>query len=577
MALLQESKEIVEDNNSMSTSKEAEEMSESADEISISERCWTNSTNEALYFRFSPLFVHLASGSLDDNEFYQYVAKYAHLLNTFLEVYELAAAQCEDDSDKAAFLGWSNNVKQELKRHNSFVEQKLGLDLTTVKYAEFLLAIASGNIQGHEIPIQQSKIPAYTLGAMTPSLRLYAFLSKAVRELVSPSDSSHPRSKWIKEYSYESFQTSYLHAEVLLHKLCKSLAHEEIEVVEWLYRQSMRLEMDFFYSRQSEQTLIIPIYTKLDPREHLMLFAGFDFICTDLGSLGILENIAIMTAQKADQQLQGEDRDTPSHITSTDLKNTWELLSRRSALEYDNCIKKIMLSAKALSFNYQGLYSALEELSSSEEQAVSRIFDSGVLKGISLEDIKQAGKSMMLQNGCMNFFEKLNNLDASVNVMSCWSEDLTRSALGGGLDTLKVDGNEFGYADGIFTGVVTRQAHQSVLDKLKYLDTVEENEIEDGLDTLTVFIGTSVGDLLCLLDADIGIVIGSNKRLIDVGNHFGVKFVPLYAGVVKKQKIHSNSGSTIVWMGGLSGVLYTVSSWIEIHAFILGRELENGL
>ncbi|KAI3923659.1 hypothetical protein MKW98_011289 [Papaver atlanticum] len=518
--------------------------------------------------------VRMKHCTSDDKEFYEYVANYAHLLNKFLEVYNLAADQCEDDSDQAAFLGWSKNVKQELERHNSIVEQKLGLDPTrettlhtaTAKYKEFLLATASGDIQGHEIPIHQSKIPAYTLGAMT----------KAVRELVTLDDTSHPRSKWIKEYCYENFKTSYLHAEVLLDKLCNSLAQEEIEVVERLYRHAMRLKMDFFYSRQSEQTLIIPVYTKLDPKERLILFADFDFTCTDLGSLGVLENIAIMTAQKADQLLQGQDRDKPSHITSTDLKNTWELLSQQSTFEYDNCIKKIMLGEKALNFNYHGLHSALVELSSSEGQAVSRIFGSGVLKGISLEDIKQAGKCMILKNGCMNFFKKVNKLDASVNIMSCWSEELTRSALSGGLDTLEVDGNAFSYADGIFTGEFTRQAHQSVTDKLKYFeDMVQENEDEHGLDALSVFIGTSVGDLLCLLEADIGIVIGSNRRLIEVGKHFGVRFVPLYAGVVDKQKKHSNSGNSIVWMGGLSGILYTVSSWTEIHAFILGRDLKD--
>ncbi|KAI3898157.1 hypothetical protein MKW92_014890 [Papaver armeniacum] len=427
----------------------------------ISEHLWKSCANEALYFWYSPLFVHMASGSVDDKEFYEYVAKYAHLLNNFLEVYKLAADQCEDDSDIAALLGWSKNVKQELERHNSIVEQKLGLDPTrettlhtaTAKYKEFLLATASGDIQGHAIPIHQSKIPAYTLGATTPSLRLYAFLSKAVRELVTSDDTSHPRSK-----SYENFKTSYLHAEVLLDKLCNSLAQEEIQVVERLYRHAMRLKMDFFYSQQSEQTLIIPVYTKLDP--------------------GILENIAIMTAQKADQLLQGQDRDKPSHITSTDLKNTWELLSQQSTFEYDNCIKKIMLSEKALSFNYHGLHSALVELSSSEEQAVSRIFDSGVLKGIIFEDVKQAGKSMILQNGCMNFFKKVNKLDASVNIMSCWREELTWSALSGGLDMLKVDGNAFGYADGVFTGEVTRQAHQSVTAKLEYFEDMAQDNVK---------------------------------------------------------------------------------------------------
>ncbi|KAI3850423.1 hypothetical protein MKX03_031975 [Papaver bracteatum] len=216
---LQESSKHVEEINNMSTSKQVEESSKQAGEsseskISISERLWNNCENEELYFWYLPLFLHVASGSLDDKEFYEYIANYAHLLNNFLEVFKLAADQCEDDSDKAQFLGWSKNVKQELERHNSFVEQKLGLDPTkdailhiaTGKYEEFLLATASGDIQVHEIPIHQSKIPAYTLGAMMPSLRLYAFLSKAVRELGTPDGSSHPRSKWIKEYTYKNLK-----------------------------------------------------------------------------------------------------------------------------------------------------------------------------------------------------------------------------------------------------------------------------------------------------------------------------------------------------------------------------------
>ncbi|KAI3922900.1 hypothetical protein MKW98_007031 [Papaver atlanticum] len=520
MALVQESssEEVVEI-NSMSTSKEVEEMSESdSDEISMSELLWTSCRNETLYLIYSPLFVHIASGSLDDKEFDQYVADYAYLLKDFVEV-------------------WSSNVKQELGRNNSLVGQKLCLNPTkettlhpaTAKYKELLLATASGNIQVSEIPIQQSKIPSYTLGAVMPSLRLYAFLSEAMQKLVSPYVYSHPYSKWLKEYSYESFERSYLDSEEVLDELCDSLTEKEVEVVERLYYQAMALQMDFFYSRH-------------------------------VASLEILANIEILTAQKPDQQLQGEDRERHSQITSIDLRKTWELLSQQYTWENNNFVEKIMLGKKAVSFDYEGLYSALVKLSSSEEQAVSRIFDSGVLKGISLEDIKQ----------------KVNNLDASVIVMSCWSGDLTRSALSGGLDMLKVDGNEFSYGDGIFTGEVTRQAHQSVTAKLKYFeDMVQENASEHGVGSRTVFVGGSVSDLLCLLTADIGIVIGSNKSLIKVGKHFGITFVPLCAGVVKEQKKRFKIGNPIVWTGGLSGTLYTVTSWIEIHAFILGCDLVN--
>ncbi|KAI3879262.1 hypothetical protein MKX03_013459 [Papaver bracteatum] len=603
MALVQESSKHVEEINSMSTSKRDEESSKEVEEInnmstskeegssseskiSIPKRFWTNCTNEVLYFRYSPLFVHMASGSLGAKEFNQYVANYAHMLDTFLEVYKLAADQCEDNSDKAAFLGWSSNVKQELERHNSIVEQKLGLNPTietalhpaTAKYKEFLLATASGDVQNSKTPVQQSKIPAYTLGAMMPCLRLYAFLSKEMQKLVSADVDSHPYSKWFKEYSYKRFRASYRDAEELLDKLCNSLAKEEIEVVESLYRHAMRLEMDFFYSRQSEQTLILPIYQKLDAKEErLMLFADFDFTCTSVASLEILANIEILSAQKPDQQRQGEDRDGHSQIASIDLRKTWQLLSQQYTSENDNFKKEILLGEKAVSFDYYGgPYNAFEKLSSPEGQAFSRIFDSGVLKGISLEGIKQAGKCMKLHNGCLNFFEKVNNLDVSVTVMSCWSGDLARSALSGGLDMLKVDGNEFSYADGIFTGEVTSQAHQSVIAKVEYFeDMVAKYAQEHVRIPRSVYIGDSVSDLLCLLTADIGIVIGSNKSLIEVGNHYGITFLPLCAGVVKEQKKRLDTDDPVVWKGCWCGTLYTVTSWIEIQAFILGLDFLN--
>jgi hypothetical protein len=44
------------------------------------------------------------------------------------------------------------------------------------------------------------------------------------------------------------------------------------------------------------------------------------------------------------------------------------------------------------------------------------------------------------------------------------------------------------------------------------------------------------GDLLCLLEADIGIVVGSSTTLRKVGKQFGVSFVPLFPGLVGKQR-----------------------------------------
>ncbi|MFS8020111.1 putative HAD superfamily protein [Helianthus anomalus] len=99
----------------------------------------------------------------------------------------------------------------------------------------------------------------------------------------------------------------------------------------------------------------------------------------------------------------------------------------------------------------------------------------------------------------------------------------------------------------------------------KYADQSERyNRLFDKTN-LTIYIGDSVGDLLCLLEADVGVVIASSSSLGKISTHFGVSFVPLFSALIKKQKEHVE-GSALGWKG-LSGVLYTVSSWAEVHSF----------
>lgn len=135
-----------------------------------------------------------------------------------------------------------------------------------------------------------------------------------------------------------------------------------------------------------------------------------------------------------------------------------------------------------------------------------------------------------------------------------------------GLNVLNVHANEFSFKESISTGEIIEKV-ESPIDKVQAFNNTLENYGTDRKN-LSVYIGDSVGDLLCLLEADIGIVIGSSSSLRRVGTQFGVTFIPLYPGLVKKQKEY-NEGSSSNWKGK-SGMLYTVSSWAEVHAFILG-------
>lgn len=88
-------------------------------------------------------------------------------------------------------------------------------------------------------------------------------------------------------------------------------------------------------------------------------------------------------------------------------------------------------------FNYERLYTALEQLSDFEKRANSRVIESGVLKGLNLEDIKRAGERVILQDGCTSFFQNIvknQNLIADIHILSyCWCGDLIRSAFSSGM------------------------------------------------------------------------------------------------------------------------------------------------
>lgn len=89
-----------------------------------------------------------------------------------------------------------------------------------------------------------------------------------------------------------------------------------------------------------------------------------------------------------------------------------------------------------------------------------------------------------------------------------------------------------------------------------------------GQRSLTVFVGDSVTDLLAMLDADIGIVVGSSGTFAKVATAFGIPIRPLAAA---HEALGGKRGETCD--RGLSepdNCIYRVSNWAEIDAFLFG-------
>nr|GME12948.1 probable aminopyrimidine aminohydrolase, mitochondrial [Ipomoea batatas] len=365
----------------------------------------------------------------------------------------------------------------------------------------------------------------------------------------------------------------------MLDMLSVSFTLDELGIVERLYSRGIKHEINFFLAQPLTQKVVVPLSGEHNrDKRQLMIFSDFDLTCTFADSSAVLAELAILTARKSDQS-QTENQ-IASH--SDNLKKLWKLISEKYTDGYNQCIKNMLATEKvaAEKLNYEGLRKALEQLSDFEKEANFRVSKCRVLKGLKLENIQRAGELWTLQDGCLNFFQTIKNkenLNAYVYMLSyCWCGYLIRSVLSkGGLNDLKVDANELEFEASLSTGVIVEKM-QSPFDKVQAFGKILEScgEGNDKKKPLTVYIGHALGDLLCLLEADVGIVVGSSPGLRSVGEHFGVRFIPLFNGVIDKQKEcgeveEADTSSSSTWKA-LSGILYTASTWAEIHAFVIG-------
>lgn len=131
-----------------------------------------------------------------------------------------------------------------------------------------------------------------------------------------------------------------LQTEELLDKLSVSLTGEELEVIEKLYHQSMKLLAAYFSAQPIEQQVIVPLSRVQDALAgHLTIFCDFDLTCAAFDSSAILAEVAILTAKKVDPD-QSETK--LIRMSSADLRSAWDTLSALYSEEYEQCIESIM-------------------------------------------------------------------------------------------------------------------------------------------------------------------------------------------------------------------------------------------
>ena len=180
----------------------------------------------------------IASGELARVTFAHYVGQDAVFLDAFCRAYALALAKSPDQHGLIAFKELLDAAADELRLHQAYAA-RWGVDLhqaadpATSAYTNFLLAVAALEPVGH------------TAAAMTPCMRLYAYLGQQLAARTKPEN---PYREWVETYASAQFEAQARHLEVLLDRYGRD--QDRLAV---LYHQAMELELRFFDAAGRQQ------------------------------------------------------------------------------------------------------------------------------------------------------------------------------------------------------------------------------------------------------------------------------------------------------------------------------------
>ena len=199
--------------------------------MSLSRTLWQANTDWAQKILAHRFVQGLGDGSLPIASFKSYVAQDAYFLDAFARAYAFCLANGTSREDLYGFSELIAGVVDELKLHKSYTEQ-LQIDLdgvtpipATRAYVGFLLETARRGHLGE------------TIAAMTPCMRLYAYLGQALAKTkVAPAYAD-----WVKTYADPGFEALAARLETLLEQHAT-----DSDAVRANYRRAMELEYGFF-------------------------------------------------------------------------------------------------------------------------------------------------------------------------------------------------------------------------------------------------------------------------------------------------------------------------------------------
>jgi hydroxymethylpyrimidine/phosphomethylpyrimidine kinase len=182
----------------------------------------------------------LVTGSLEEKHFGYYLAQDAIYLNGYSRVLARASALAPTE---AAQLFWARSAQQclevESELHRSWLSTRTveaSLGPVTKSYVDHLTAAAA--LGGY----------AVLVAAVLPCFWLYAEVGKTLHAefIDSGSPANHPYADWLRTYADEDFAAATRQAVSLVDEAARSGSDAERAAMTVAFRQSCRLEVEFF-------------------------------------------------------------------------------------------------------------------------------------------------------------------------------------------------------------------------------------------------------------------------------------------------------------------------------------------
>ena len=203
--------------------------------MNLAEALWSDNADLAQECLDHAFVRNIANGKLSLPRFRFYVAQDAYFLEAFARAYAFALARSPDRQGIEAFHTLIAGVLEELRMHSSYAA-RWDVDLEQVHPAEATLAYTNFLLTTAEA----SKV-GVICAAMTPCMRLYAFLGQSLASSEMLGGPVNPYREWIDTYASDEFQSLADTLEALLVHYA-----EDSPPVRAAYRQAMQLELDFF-------------------------------------------------------------------------------------------------------------------------------------------------------------------------------------------------------------------------------------------------------------------------------------------------------------------------------------------